>query len=95
MLEQHDDEQPVPLRAGCSAFRYVIRVQGHLDPAWSEWLEGLKITHEEGGASCLDGPVVDQAALHGLLNKLRDMSLAVLSVQRLEDIEGRAERPCG
>ena len=50
---------------------------------WTRWLDGLTITHEPGGASRLEGPVRDQAALHGLLNKLRDLNLTILTVQRL------------
>jgi hypothetical protein len=74
-------EQPGPASSdGC---RYMIRVQGHLDAQWSEWLDGMTITHEEGGQTRLEGPVVDQAALHGLLNKLRDLCLTILIVQRL------------
>jgi hypothetical protein len=65
---------------GC---RYAIRVEGHLDAHWSEWLEGMTISHEEGGVTRLEGPVVDQAALHGLLNKLRDMRLVIITVERL------------
>src|SRR4051794_13180275 len=65
---------------GC---RYAIRVEGLLDDHWSQWLEGMTISHEEGGITCLEGPVIDQAALHGLLNKLRDLRLPIVTVQRL------------
>jgi hypothetical protein len=65
---------------GC---RYAIRVEGLLDDHWSQWLEGMTITHEEGGITRLEGPVIDQAALHGLLNKLRDLRLPIVTVQRL------------
>jgi hypothetical protein len=58
-------------------------VEGHLDAHWSGWLEGMTITHEEGGVTRLEGPVIDQAALHGLLNKLRDMRLVIITVERL------------
>ena len=79
-----DRHQPVPVSSG--GYRYAIRVQGHLDAQWSEWLDGMTITHEEGGESCLEGVIVDQPALHGLLNKLRDMCLTVLMVQRLDAV---------
>ena len=72
-----------PAPASNDGYRYAIRVQGHLDARWSEWLDGMTITHEEGGESLLEGVIVDQPALHGLLNKLRDLCLPVLSVQRL------------
>ena len=62
---------------------YAIRVKGHLDPRWSEWFEGLTVTLVEGGETILSGPIVDQAALHGVLNKIRDLGLPLLSVTRL------------
>jgi hypothetical protein len=64
--------------------QYVIRVKGHLDPRRSEWFEGLTITPLEGGETTLSGPVVDQAALHGLLAKIRDLNLTLISVTRIE-----------
>ena len=54
-----------------------------MDAHWSQWLDGMTITHEEGGITRLEGLVIDQAALHGLLNKLRDLRLTILTVQRL------------
>ena len=63
--------------------RYAIRVEGLLDAHWSQWLDGMTITHEEDGVTRLEGPVIDQAALHGLLNKLRDLRLTLLTVERL------------
>jgi hypothetical protein len=65
---------------GC---RYAIRVEGLMDAHWSQWLGGMTITHEEGGVTRLEGPVIDQAALHGLLNRLRDLRLTLLTVERL------------
>jgi hypothetical protein len=61
---------------------YNIRVKGHLDPCWSEWLDGVVITPLENGETFLSGPVVDQAALHGLLAKIRDLNLKPISVIR-------------
>jgi hypothetical protein len=58
---------------------YQIRIKGHLDPLWSEWFEGLTLTLEENGDTLLTGPVVDQAALHGLLKKIRDSGLPLVS----------------
>lgn len=63
---------------------YQIRVKGHLDRRWTEWFEGLTITLEDNGDTLLTGPVVDQAALHGLLRKVRDLGLPLLSVTQLE-----------
>jgi hypothetical protein len=62
---------------------YAIRVEGLLDAHWSQWLEGMTITHEGGGVTRVEGPLIDQAALHGLLNKLRDLRLPIVTVQRL------------
>ncbi len=63
---------------------YQIRVKGHLGPQWTDWFEGLTITLEENGSTLLTGPVVDQSALHGLLRKVRDLGLPLLSVQSIE-----------
>ncbi len=63
---------------------YQIRINGHLDPHWSDWFAGLTITLEDNGETLLTGPVVDQAALHGVLRKVRDVGLPLLSVTRLK-----------
>ncbi len=59
---------------------YNIRVKGHLDGGWSEWFDGLKITNSENGVAVLSGEIVDQAALHGVLVKVRDLGLPLISV---------------
>lgn len=59
---------------------YQIRLKGHLGAHWTDWFEGLTITPVENGETLLTGPVVDQAALHGLLKKVRDLGLPLLSV---------------
>jgi hypothetical protein len=59
---------------------YEIRIKGHLDPSWSEWFEGLSIIHEDSGDTALAGDLVDQAALHGVLRKIRDLGIALVSV---------------
>ena len=63
---------------------YQIRLKGHLGPQWTDWFGGLIITLEENGETLLTGPVVDQAALFGLLRKVRDLGMPLLSVNRLE-----------
>ena len=62
---------------------YEIRLKGHLDDRWADWFEGLTITLEDNGDTLLTGPVVDQAALHGLLKKVRDLGIPLLSLNRL------------
>ncbi len=61
-----------------------IRVKGHLGRQWTEWFGGLNITMEEDGETLLTGPVVDQAAIHGLLKKVRDLGLPLISVNGVE-----------
>ena len=63
---------------------YQIRLQGHLDRQWSDWFGGLTVTLEDNGETLLTGPVVDQAALHGLLRKVRDIGMPLLSVVRVD-----------
>lgn len=63
---------------------YEIRVEGHLDPTWGDWFPGLAVTPDENGDTRLTGPVVDQAALHGLLRRVRDLGVPLLSINRVE-----------
>jgi hypothetical protein len=65
---------------------YHIRVSGHLDDRWSEWLGGMAIEREDDGATLLVGPVVDQAALHGVITRIRDLGLPLLSVKQVGDV---------
>ena len=70
--------------------RYEIRVKGHLDNRWADWFEGLTITLEDNGETLLTGPVVDQAALHGVLRKVRDVGMPLLSVNHVKPGEAEA-----
>jgi hypothetical protein len=63
---------------------YEILVQGALDARWSAWFEGLRVTSDAGGETTITGPVPDQAALHGLLAKVRDLGLPLMAVRRLD-----------
>jgi hypothetical protein len=63
---------------------YQIRIKGHLGPQWTDWFGGLTITLEDSGETLVTGLVVDQAALHGLLKKVRDLGMPLLSVMRIE-----------
>ena len=68
---KHDADQPLV---------YQIRIQGHLGLQWASWFEGLAIHLQENGDTLLIGPVIDQAALHGILKKVRDLGMPLLSV---------------
>ena len=59
---------------------YEIKISGHLDPGWSDWFAGMKLAHLEGNVTLLSGPLVDQAALHGVLERIRDLNLSLISV---------------
>ena len=72
---QHDPE---------ATMVYQIRVKGHLGTQWTDWFEGLAITLEEDGDTLLTGPVIDQAALYGLLKKVRDLGIPLVSVNCIE-----------
>ena len=66
---------------------YQIRVRGHLSDAWAEWFDGLTIENLPNGEALLSGPVVDKAALHGLLTKVRDLNLTLVAVALIEPKE--------
>ena len=70
---------------------YQIRIKGQLGRQWADWFEGLAITLEDNGDTLLTGPVVDQAALHGVLKKVRDVAMPLVSVMRVKP--DPAERP--
>ena len=62
---------------------YQIRIEGHLDDQWADWFSGLSVSLEENGDTLLTGPVADQAALFGLLKKVRDLGLPLVSLNRV------------
>ncbi|MBJ7356094.1 MAG: hypothetical protein JHD21_01970 [Nocardioides sp.] len=64
--------------------RYEIRLTGHLDPRWAGWFDGMAVTNDADGTTVIRGDVVDQSALHGLLHKVRDIGLPLVSVVRLD-----------
>ena len=67
--------------------RYEIRVHGRLDSRWAAWFDGLDVTHDGDGTTVIHGPVVDQAALHGLLQRVRDVGLPLISVIQVEPVD--------
>jgi hypothetical protein len=76
-----DSSAPPPSR------HYRIRVEGQLGAGWSEWFAGMALRQTESGDTLLSGPVVDQAALHGLLARIRDLNLTLIAVERIESSE--------
>jgi hypothetical protein len=71
---------------------YQIRVKSHLSSDWTDWFEGLTITLEDNGDTLFTGPVVDQAALHGLLKKVRDLGMSLISVNPVQSNESHLEK---
>ncbi len=71
--------------------RYQIRLKGHLDARWGDQFEAMNITLEEDGNTLLSGPVADQAALHGLLKKVRDLGLTLLSINQVPPLESTSQ----
>jgi len=77
-MRHNKNDTPIP------AQYYEIRLNGQLDARWATWFEGLTITLEEDGNTLLSGPVADQAALHGLLKKVRDLGMPLVSVHQVQ-----------
>lgn len=81
-----------PSGAQYESGRYEIRIQGHLDAQWTDWFGMLSVTMEENGDTLLTGTVADQSALHGLLRKVRDLGMPLISVNRIgprqTDVQG-------
>ena len=68
---------------------YKIRIAGHLDAQWQDWFDGMSVTQEADGTTLLSGPVPDQPALYGLLRKVRDLGLTLVSVSQMTDTLNR------
>jgi hypothetical protein len=80
--------QPVASNSSAAADIYRVHVRGHLDDGWSDWLGGFAVERHDDGTTVLVGPVVDQAALHGLLTRIRDVGLPLLAVDRVTESDG-------
>lgn len=90
---RHGVSETFPIDAADGeAGRYEIRVKGHLDDQWAAWFEGQTLTREESGTTLLTGPAVDQAALYGLLKKVRDVGMPLISVIRIDVGSAEARR---
>ena len=77
-------DQPIPTPDRPEARRYEIRLTGRLDAHWAAWFDGLAVSHESDGTTVISGPLADQAALHGMLQRVRDLGLPLISVIRME-----------
>jgi hypothetical protein len=75
---------PTPATGPDQPSIYHIRIKGHLGPRWEGWFGQMAITHEVNGETLMTGPIIDQAALHGMLTKIRDLGLTLLSITRAE-----------
>ncbi len=75
-------QTPTPDRSGTE--RYEIRLTGHLDARWTDWFDGLAVKYDDG-STVISGQIVDQAALHGLLQRVRDLGLPLVSVRQVEE----------
>jgi hypothetical protein len=77
-------DRPTPTPHPDEAGRYEIRLTGHLDAHWATWFDGLIVSHGSDGSTVISGPIADQAALHGVLQRVRDLGLPLVSVTRIE-----------
>ncbi len=77
-------EAHIPPARQDKAVIYEICIRGHLDKEWAEWFEGLTLTHTNDGHTVLTGPLADQPSLHGVLNRIRNLNLALISVNWVE-----------
>ena len=87
LIEENSNESSSNAEPESSPYQpmlYQIRIKGHLDADWTDWLDGLTVTLEKSSHTLLTGPGVDQAALHGLLKKIWDLGMALISVNTLE-----------
>ena len=84
-------DRPTPTPDPAEAERYEIRLAGHLDSHWTAWFDGLEVRCASDGTTLISGAIADQAALHGLLQRVRDLGIPLISVRRADG----AERPDG
>ena len=81
------------ISTAAGAGHYEIRLKGHLDTRWADWFDGLTLTRCSDGTTTIRGPVVDQSALHGLLQRVRNLGLPLISVTRVES-DPLTSEPC-
>jgi hypothetical protein len=86
-------ERQMSTRDRSEAGRYEIRLTGHLDAHWTAWFDGMAVSHRDDGTTVIRGPVADQAALHGLLHRVRDLGLPLVSIERVDADEPDVMNP--
>jgi hypothetical protein len=86
-------ERRTPTPQTHEAGRYEIRLAGHLDAHWTAWFDGMTVGRQNDGTTVISGPVADQAALHGLLQRVRDLGLPLVSVERVDDDQPEPTNP--
>jgi hypothetical protein len=84
------NETPAPADRWQEAGRYEIRLKGHLETRWAAWFDGLSLSHGSDGTTTIHGPIIDQAALHGVLQKIRDLGLPLVSVTQVDSVQPTA-----
>jgi len=82
-------ERSAPQGSPGAPMLYEIRLAGHLDPRWAKWFDGLAVTRHADGSTVISGPIPDQAALHGVLQRVRDLGLTLVSVTQPENRPAR------
>jgi hypothetical protein len=82
-------QRPAPGPDRSESGRYEIRLTGHLDAHWTAWFDGMTVNNENDGTTVISGQIVDQAALHGLLQRVRDLGLPLVSVRKVD-----TDQPC-
>jgi hypothetical protein len=87
--EETMSERFAPEGSSGAPMLYEIRLAGHLDPRWAAWFDGLAVTTHADGSTVISGPIPDQAALHGVLQRVRDLGLTLMSVNQPEDDPAR------
>lgn len=80
-------DQRIPKPDRPEAGRYEIRITGHLDAHWAAWFDGLTVSHDDDRKTVISGPIADQAALHGVLQQVRDLGLTLVSMTRVDGDE--------
>ena len=83
-MNSYEHDNPMSKRSNIGPIHYEIKIKGHLEDRWSDWIEGLTFSHKNEGTTILSGPITDQAALRSVLNHISDLGLSLISVQPMK-----------